>query len=136
LTPTMQALDERTAPALATSAPGRRLLKGAVEITEFILKRESERKDVRWFYGQLPNFAGVVWRLAEDSALLSWTDELTEYLETKAAEGKAAALAAAQAKAAQKQAVIKAAAKIAHPPSRRRPRARPRPRKASRVAAE
>ena len=43
--------------------------------------------------------------------LLSWTDELIEYLEAKAAEGKAAALAAVEAKSAEKKALAEDAAK-------------------------
>jgi hypothetical protein len=136
LTATTQAPDTVSAPAAPT--PGRELLKGGAQITAFILKRKAEREDVRWLYGQLPNFAGVIWRLKEDGELLSWTDELTELLETKAAEAKAVALAVAEAKAAEKEALLKDAAKIARPSSRQRSRARPRPRprKASRVAAE
>jgi hypothetical protein len=56
---------EPMAPSSAPApAPGRRLLRGGADITEFILKRESDKKDVRWLYGQLPNFAGVIWRLS------------------------------------------------------------------------
>jgi hypothetical protein len=120
-------------------APGRELLKGGAQITEFILKRKAEREDIRWLYGQLPTFAGVIWRLKEDGELLSWTDELTELLETKAAEAKAAAVAAIAAKAAEKEELRKAAVKIAQPSSRqskRRPCAQPQRRKTSRVAAE
>jgi hypothetical protein len=119
LTLTTQAPDTVSAPAKPT--PGRRLLKGGAKITEFIIKRKTDRQDIRWFYGQLPHFAGVVWRLTEDGALLAWTGELTEYLETKAAEAKASALAAAVAKAAEKEAVTEAARKAAQPaPARSR----------------
>jgi hypothetical protein len=100
---------------LTTTA--RRLLRGGADITEFILKREVDRSDTRWLYGQLPHFAGVIWRLAEDGELLAWTDELTEHLETRAAEAKSAALAAVEAKAAEKAAVTEAARKAAQPAS-------------------
>jgi hypothetical protein len=107
-------------------APGRELLTGGAAITEFVLKRKVDKEDVRWLYGQLPNFAGVIWRLKEDGALLSWTDELTEYLETKAAEAKASALATASTKIAEKEALAEAARKAAQPaPARsRKPPAR------------
>jgi hypothetical protein len=118
---------EAPAPAPAP-APGRELLKGAANITAFILKRKAEREDVRWLYGQLPNLAGVIWRLTEGGELLSWTDELTELLEAKAAEAKAAALAAAQAKTAKKEAVLEAARKAAQPaPARARKPANKKP---------
>jgi hypothetical protein len=113
LTMTTQAPD--TVPAAAAPTPGRRLLRGGADITEFILKRKTDQQDVRWLYGQLPNFAGVIWRLKENGALLSWTDELTEHLEMKAAEAKAAALAAAETKATEKEAVTKAARKAVQP---------------------
>ena len=116
MTPTIQALSNTM--ERATSAPGRKLLRGAAEITEFILRRKPDRPDVRWLYGQLPNFAGVIWRLNEDGALLSWTDELTEYLEMKTAEAKATALAAAEAKAKEKEELTKAARKDAQPAPR------------------
>jgi hypothetical protein len=96
------------APAITAE---RRLLKGGAEITEFIIKRKPNKQEIRWFYGQADNFAGVLWRLTEDGELLSWTDELTEYLEAKAAEGKAAALAAVEAKSAEKKALAEDAAK-------------------------
>ena len=89
-------------------APGRELLIGGAKITEFVLKRKAKREDVRWLYGQLPAFAGVIWRLTEGGELLSWTDELTELLETKAAEAKAAARVAAQAKVTEKEALADA----------------------------
>jgi lipopolysaccharide biosynthesis protein len=96
------------APAITAE---RRLLKGGAEITEFIIKRKPTKQEIRWFYGQADNFAGVLWRLTEDGELLSWTDELTEHLEAKAAEGKASALAAVEAKIAEKKALAENAVK-------------------------
>ena len=114
-------MSNASVPATTASAPGRELLKGAANITEFILKRKIKKEDVRWLYGQLPNLAGVIWRLTEGGELLSWTDELTEFLEAKATEAKAVALAATEAKAAEKEALLKAAAKSAQPaPARSR----------------
>jgi hypothetical protein len=117
---TAKQADGKVMEALAP-APGRELLKGGAQITEFILKRKAEREDVRWLYGQLPTFAGVIWRLKEDGELLSWTDELTGLLETKAAEAKAAAVAAVAAKAAEKEALLKDAAAAASRPATRKP---------------
>ena len=137
----MQTLE--TAPATMAPAPARKLLRGGADITEFILKKPVDRQDVRWLYGQLGNFAGVIWRLAEDGELLAWTDELTAHLEMKAAEAKAAALAAAKAKAAEKEAMTEDARKAAQPApakSRKLPireAAAPRkPTKSKSVAAE
>jgi hypothetical protein len=109
-------------------------LKGAANITAFILKRKAEREDVRWLYGQLPNLAGVIWRLTEGGELLSWTDELTELLEAKAAEAKAAALATAQAKAVEKEALLKAAAAASRSTTRKPTPAKARKRPARRAA--
>lgn len=105
-------------PATTAQAPvpaERRLLKGGAQITEFIIKRKAEREDIRWFYGQAPNLGGVIWRLTEDGEFLSWTDELTEFLEAKATQAKANALAAAEAKAAEKEELRKAAREAAQP---------------------
>ena len=137
-------------PTTTAQTKRRELLKGGAKITEHVIKRKAKRKDIRWLYGQLAAFAGVIWRLKEDGELLSWTDELDEFLETRAAEAKADALAAAEAKAAEKEALLKAAAKSVQPaPARsRKPPAREavaarkapakphRPAKAKTVAAE
>ena len=120
-----------------TATPARRLLRGGADIAEFILQREANRSDIRWLYGQLPNFAGAIWRLAEDGELLAWTDALEAHLELKAAEAKAASLAAAEAKAAEKEAVIEAAREAAAPkPAQARPRKSAAMRRRSSVAAE
>jgi hypothetical protein len=114
LTTTAQAPATIPAPAATTApAPGRKLLKGGAEITESVLKRKPNREDVRWFYGQVPNLAGVVWQLAEDGIYYAYEDELIAHFEMKAAEAKANALAAAEAKAAEKEAVTEAARKAA-----------------------
>lgn len=96
-------------------AGGRRLLKGGTEITEHVIKKKPTAQEVRWFRGQLDAFASVIWRLKKDGELLSWSDELDELLEAKAAQAKADAITAAEAKVVEKEELTKAAAKAARP---------------------
>lgn len=98
-------------------APDRRLLRGGAEITEFIIKRKVDRPDIRWLYGKLDHFIGVIWRFSEDGELVAWTDELTEHLEMMKEAAKTATLAVAEAKAAEKEELRKTAAKSAAPKS-------------------
>jgi hypothetical protein len=114
-------MSDASVPATTAPAPGRILLKGGARITYAILN-QSDEKDIRWLYGQLPHLAGVVWQLTEGGELFAWEDELMAHFEMKAAEAKGAALAAAEAKAAEKEAVLKAAAKPAETKARRQSR--------------
>jgi hypothetical protein len=82
---------------------GKKLLIGGPAITESILKKPPTPQEIRWFYGQVPNLAGVVWQLAEDGIFYAYEEDLAAHFETKAAEAKASALAAAEVKAAEKR---------------------------------
>jgi hypothetical protein len=105
LTTTKQADGDVMERPSAAPAPGRKLLVGGANITQFILGR-SDRKTTRWLYGQLGNLP--VWQLTEGGELYAYEDELTAHFEAKASEAKAARIAAGEAKAAEKKAVLKA----------------------------
>ena len=97
-------------------AGGRRLLKGGTEITEHVIKKKPTAQEVRWFRGQLDAFAECdLAAQARSGELLSWSDELDELLEAKAAQAKADAITAAEAKVVEKEELTKAAAKAARP---------------------